>query len=452
MGEFKTLVREMHKAGLEVIIDVVYNHTGEGNELGPTLCFKGIDNPTYYSLMGPPEEPYRSYRNDTGCGNTLNIEHPQVLRLVLDSLRYWADVMHVDGFRFDMASILARVKGEFNKRSLFFEAISKDPVLSKVKLIAEPWDISAYEIGNFPLHWSEWNAKFRDTVRRFVKGDQGQIQDLARRLTGSADLYGDDERSPYNSINCVTCHDGFSLRDLFSYNNKHNEANGEENRDGINENHSWNCGVEGDTNDPAIIDLRKQLVKNSLCCLLFSLGTPMVLSGDECMKTQKGNNNAYCQDNEVTWMNWDLVKQYTDMYEFAQKAISFRKRYTILQRKKFLSGKDTDADTVPDILWYGENLSAPRWDSAEEKLLCYQLDGSEVPSKLGDYHLFFMLNSDIRARTVELPRHDTKRWNRVVDTSLKNGDDFLEQGEEKTIDPPDRYVVNSRSVVVLLGK
>jgi len=450
--EFKTLVRELHKAEIEVILDVVYNHSGEGNELGPTICFKGIDNPTYYVLKGSQEQPYRYYLDDTGCGNTLNIENPAVMRLVLDSLRYWAEVMHVDGFRFDLASILARVKGGFSNQSAFFEAVSNDPILSKVKMIAEPWDLTTYQVGNFPMGWSEWNGRFRDTARRFLKGDSGQIRELGWRVTGSADLYGDDGRSPYNSINFITCHDGFTLNDLYSYNQKHNETNLEDNKDGTNDNNSWNCGVEGETDNSKIIQLRRQIIKNALCCLFFSLGTPMLLGGDEVMRTQKGNNNCYCQDNEMSWFNWDFPKQNADILEFCKKAIAFRKRYTILQERKFLSGKDMDGDSVPDIAWFGEDGKELNWNNPELRVLCYQLDGSEKPSELGDYHLFFIFSVDSKSHAIKLPQFEGKTWYRVVDTSRQSGDDFLPSGKEVVLDPSDHYQTNPRSFIVLLGK
>jgi isoamylase len=293
VAEFKTLVRELHRAGITVILDVVYNHTGEGSELGPTLCFRGIDNPSYYCLTGRHHGPARYYMNYTGCGNSVNFDSPAVIRLVMDSLRYWVQEMHVDGFRFDLASVLGRgAAGYFQSSASFFDTISQDPVLSRAILVAEPWDIGTYQVGNFPVDWSEWNGRFRDTIRRFVKGDAGQVADLGWRLTGSADLYGEDGRSAYNSINFVTCHDGFTLYDLVSYNDKHNERNGENNQDGANDNHSWNCGVEGDSDDPAVLTLRKQLMKNHVCCLLFASGTPMLLGGDEFMRSQHGNNNV----------------------------------------------------------------------------------------------------------------------------------------------------------------
>jgi isoamylase len=453
VDEFKALVRELHKAGIEVILDVVYNHTGEGNELGPAFCFKGVDNPTYYCLTGTPTEPYRYYMNYTGCGNTLNLANAHVIRLVMDSLRYWVEVMHVDGFRFDLASVLGRRDGLFQKSASFFDAISQDPVLNRIKLIAEPWDIGTYQVGNFPVDWSEWNGKFRDTVRRFGKGDGGQARDLGWRLTGSADLYGDDGRSAYNSINFITCHDGFTLNDLVSYNSKHNEANLENNQDGSSDNNSWNCGVEGETEDLNIIQLRRQLIKNYVCYLLYSSGTPMILGGDECMRTQKGNNNAYCQDNEMSWFHWEDVRKNSDILNFFKKAIAFEKRYPILQRRKFLLGKDLDADHIPDITWFGKDLERLLWDDPELRTLCYQLDGSEERSELGHYQLFFILNADFRLQSIRLPTlPDGQKWNRVIDTSLKEGEDFLDTGKEIRIDPPDHYLANPRSTVVLIGK
>ena len=451
--EFKTLVRELHRAGIEVILDVVYNHTGEGNELGPTICFRGVDNPTYYLLTGPPSEPRRSYVNYTGTGNSINIANTHVIRFVMDSLRYWVEQMHVDGFRFDLASVLGREEGIFHKSSGFFDAISQDPVLSRVKLIAEPWDLSTYQVGNFPIDWSEWNGRFRDTMRKFGKGDGGQIRDLGWRLTGSADLYREDGRSAYNSINFITCHDGFTLNDLVSYNYKHNEADLEGNQDGVNDNNSWNCGVEGDTDDTDIIRLRRRLIKNFACYLLFSSGTPMILGGDEFMRTQRGNNNAYCQDNEISWFNWYLVHENADIFGFFKKAIAFTKRYTILQRRKFFSGKDEDGDTIPDIIWFGNDRGKPKWDDPDLRTLCFQLDGGEESSDLGDYQLFIILNADFREQYIKIPLlSGEKLWYRVIDTSLRGGDDFLSEGDEVFLDPQDHYIVSPRSTVVLLGK
>jgi len=451
--EFKTLVRALHKAGMEVILDVVYNHTGEGNELGPTICFKGIDNPTYYCLTGPPNQPSRYYMNFTGCGNTLNLANAHVIRFVMDSLRYWVEVMHVDGFRFDLASVLGREDGPFRKSASFFDAISQDPVLNRVKLIAEPWDLGTYEVGDFPVDWSEWNGRFRDTARKFGKGDAGHVPDLGWRLTGSADLYGDDGRSAYNSINFLTCHDGFTLADLVSYNEKHNEANGENNNDGTNDNNSWNCGAEGETADINIINLRRQLVKNYACLLLFSAGTPMILGGDEFLRTQRGNNNAYCQDNEIGWFNWDYVQKSADILEFFAKAIALTRRYTILQRRRFLQGADLSDDSVPDIRWFGKNLDSAAWSDPDLRTLCYQLDGSEEKSAAGDYLLFVILNADFREQSIMIPAPKLgMNWYRIIDTSLSHGEDFLAEGQEELLGLPQSYLAKPRSTVVLLGR
>jgi isoamylase len=452
--EFKTLVRELHRAGIEVILDVVYNHTGEGNEMGPTISFKGIDNPSYYVLTGGPRDPARYYMNWTGCGNSVNLASVPAIRLVMDSLRYWVEVMHVDGFRFDLASVLGREGGMYRKCASFFDAVSQDPVLQKTKLIAEPWDLGTYEVGEFPVDWSEWNGRFRDTARKFAKGDGGQLRDLGFRLTGSADLYGDDGRSAYNSVNFVTCHDGFTLSDLVSYNGKHNEANLEGNRDGTDDNNSWNCGAEGETGDPGIARLRRRMAKNHACLLLFSSGTPMILGGDEFLRTQGGNNNAYCQDNDIGWFDWRAADREKDgMVAFFRKAIAFTKKHTILQRRKFFTGTDRDGNAVPDIQWFGDDLSPPRWDDPEGRLLCLLLDGNEEPSEAGDYFLFLILNGDHRERTVAVPPlAGGKRWRRAIDTSLSPGDDFADDGAEPLLDPADRYLVNPRSTVLLLGK
>ncbi len=451
--EFKTLVRELHKAGIEVIMDVVYNHTAEGNELGPTLSFKGIDNLTYYSLTGYPDELLRNYVNYTGCGNTVNLANPTVIRFVMDSLRYWAEVMHVDGFRFDLASVLGREEGLFQKSASFFDAISQDPVLSHVKLIAEPWDLGTYQVGNFPIDWAEWNGKFRDTVRKFMKGDGGQASDLAKRLTGSSDLYGDGGRSAFNSINFITSHDGFTMFDLVSYNSKHNEDNLDDNRDGSSDNNSWNCGFEGETKDKDILGFRKKMIKNFACVLSFSLGTPMILSGDEMMRTQKGNNNAYCQDNFISWFNWELAEHNSDLVEFFRKAVALRKKYSILQRKHFFNGLDNNFNQKADCTWYDRELKTPDWNNPDLRFISYELDGSEENSELGEYFLYFILNSENRNRQVRLPSLDKgKKWHRIVDTSLPAGEDFKSGGGEILLDLQDGYNSNANSVVVLIGK
>ena len=452
VAEFKTLVRQLHRAGIEVILDVVYNHTAEGNELGPTLSFRGIDNRTYYCLTGGPRDPGRYYANYTGCGNSLNLTNPAVIRLVLDSLRYWVETMHVDGFRFDLASVLGRDVSGFVGSAAFFHAVAQDPVLQRVKLIAEPWDLGTYQVGNFPVDWSEWNGRFRDTVRRFVKGDGGVVRDLGARLTGSADLYGDDGRSAYNSVNFVTCHDGFTLCDLVSYDHKHNGANLEDNHDGSDDNNSWNCGVEGETDELAVNRLRQQLARNHLCVLLFSAGTPMLLGGDEFLRTQRGNNNAYCQDNELSHFDWDRAAANRWMVEFVRKAIALTRRCTILQRRKFLLGRDLDSDSVSDITWYGADLGRPAWDDPELRTLCYQLDGSEEPSDLGDYRLFLILNADHLVQSVKLPPlPEPQCWRRILDTSLEPGEEWCDPGREVAIEPEDQYLANPRSVVVLIG-
>jgi glycogen operon protein len=450
--EFKTLVCELHRAGIEVILDVVYNHTAEGNELGPTLSFKGIDNPTYYCLTGGPNEPGRYYMNYTGCGNSLNLAHPHVIRLVMDSLRYWVDAMHVDGFRFDLASVLGREEGMFQASASFFDAISQDPVLNRVKLIAEPWDLGTYEVGNFPVDWSEWNGRFRDSMRRFGKGDAGQVRDVGWRLTGSADLYADDGRSAYNSVNFITCHDGFTLRDLVSYNEKHNEANLEGNRDGSTDNNSWNCGVEGETDDPVAVKLRKQQVKNYACYLLFAAGTPMILGGDEFFRTQGGNNNSYCQDNEISWFDWQEVERHRDIHAFFRKAIALTRRYPVLQCRKFFTGQDRNSNGIPDIQWFGTDLDALAWEDPECRTLCYLLDGGEEAGA-DDYLLFVILNADFRLQLVRVPAPPGgKQWSRVIDTSLEPETDFLDEGQEVLIDPPGHYLANPRSTVLLMAR
>ena len=454
VAEFKTLVRALHRAGIKVILDVVYNHSAEGSELGPTLSFRGIDNPTYYALTGPPTQPGRFYQNYTGTGNTLDLAKPAVIRLVMDSLRYWVQVMHVDGFRFDLASVLGREEdGTFRTSSGFFDAVSQDPVLSQVTLIAEPWDLGTYQVGSFPIDWSEWNGRFRDTVRRFVRGDEGQARDLAARVTGSADLYRDDGRSAYNSINFVTCHDGFTLRDLVSYDEKHNQGNLEGNRDGTDANDSWNCGVEGETDDAAVERLRRQQAKNFICLLLFSAGTPMILGGDEFCRTQRGNNNAYCQDNEMSWFDWREVERNADVLAFLAEAVALTRRCTILERRKFLLGHDSNGDGMPDIVWYGEDLGSPTWDDPELRTLCFQLDGSEHASELGHYRLFFIFNADPALQHVALPPlWEGARWHRLVDTSLPAGEDVSLPGHEVALNPPGFYLVNPRSTVVLIGR
>jgi glycogen operon protein len=453
--EMKTLVRELHRAGIEVILDVVYNHTAEGNELGPTLSLRGIDNASYYALTGPGGQPGRRYRNPTGTGNALDLGQTAVMRLVMDSLRYWVEVMRVDGFRFDLAAVLGREDGAFRRSASFFDVVAQDPVLQRVKLIAEPWDIGAYEVGNFPVDWAEWNGRFRDTVRRFVKGDPGQMPDLGWRLTGSADLYGDDGRSAYASIDFVTCHDGFTLADLVSYDEKHNEANLEDNRDGASDNNSWNCGAEGETDDAQIRRLRRQLAKNHLGHLFLSAGTPMLLGGDEMMRSQRGNNNAYCQDNEISWIDWTLVDRNADMVEFVRRLVALTRRFPILHRRRFFTGQDLDGNGLADITWYGPDLRSPDWGNPELRAIAYLLDGEAARDQrpeapLASYRLFTLHNADHRPCRFALPPAPAA-WRRILDTSLPAGEDLVEPGREVVLDPGDHYWASPRSTVLLLA-
>ncbi len=387
IGEFKAMVREFHRAGIEVILDVVYNHTSEGNQLGPTLSFRGIDNSTYYRLQ---DENRRYYMDYTGTGNTLNMRHPQVIKMVMDSLRYWVQEMHVDGFRFDLASALARELHDVDRLSAFFDVINQDPVLSRVKLIAEPWDVGegGYQVGRFPHLWAEWNGKYRDVTRRYWKGDDGQLAELGYRLTGSSDLYQRDGRRPSASINFVVAHDGFTLHDLVSYDNKHNEANGENNQDGTNDNHSWNHGAEGPTDDQDIIELRERDKRNFLTTLLFSQGVPMLCGGDEIGRTQNGNNNAYCQDNEISWLDWNLDERKDALLNFTAKLIKLRKMHPNLHRRKFFQdrkikpGASTkqqfDGLEVRDICWYrpdGQEMTEDEWNAGWVRCLGMRLSG-----------------------------------------------------------------------------
>ena len=378
--EFKTMVRALHAAGLEVILDVVYNHTAEGNHLGPTLSLRGIDNASYYRLL--PDQP-RFYQDFTGCGNTLNMRSPRVLQLIMDSLRYWVLEMHVDGFRFDLASALARELHAVDKLGAFFDIIHQDPVLSQVKLIAEPWDLGegGYQVGNFPTKWTEWNGKYRDTVRRFWRGDGGVVSELATRLSGSSDLYEQSGRRPYASINFVTAHDGFTLNDLVSYNEKHNEANGEGNQDGENHNLSWNHGVEGPTTDAEVNALRARQRRNFLATLLMSVGVPMISGGDEIGRTQHGNNNAYCQDNETSWMRWDLSADQRDWLDFSRRLIDIWKTNPVLRRRKFLQGRRIRGADVTDMSWLdasGGEMADELWNAPDVRAIGMRLNGEAI--------------------------------------------------------------------------
>ena len=380
VAEFKTMVKALHSAGIEVILDVVYNHTAEGNHLGPTLSFKGIDNAEYYRLQGDNPRYYMDY---TGCGNTLNMRNPNVLQLIMDSLRYWVNEMHVDGFRFDLAAALARELHEVDRLGAFFDILRQDPVLSQVKLIAEPWDLGegGYQVGNFPNGWAEWNDRYRDTMRAYWKGDGGLIGDFARRLTGSSDLYGRSGRRPYASINYITSHDGFTLNDLVSYNEKHNEANGEDNRDGHNANLSWNCGVEGPTDDAEVLTLRARQRRNLTATLLLSQGVPMLLAGDEICRTQAGNNNAYCQDNPISWTDWNMSPDKRELLDFVRQLIGLRRAHPVFRRRQFFQGRPLYGSSVKDIVWLqpeGQEMTESQWMSDFARSLGVYLSGAAL--------------------------------------------------------------------------
>ncbi len=378
VNEFKQMVKDLHAAGLEVILDVVYNHTCEGNQLGPTLSFKGVCNTTYYRMV---DGDCRHYMDYTGTGNTLNVHHPQVLKLLMDSLRYWVIEMHVDGFRFDLAATLARELHDVSKLSAFFDTINQDPILADIKLIAEPWDVGegGYQVGQFPIVWAEWNGKYRDTVRRFWKGDEGQLSDFAYRLTGSSDLYQYDGRKPYASINFITAHDGFTLDDLVSYNDKHNQANGEDNKDGANDNESWNMGVEGPTENAEVNELRERQTRNFLATLMLSQGVPMLAGGDEVARSQMGNNNAFCQDNELTWYDWNLDAPRRRLMEFTGKLIQLRRSHPNLHRRKFFQDRDIRGSV--DVAWYntdGKQFGDEDWGQPWNKSLALLLNGKTL--------------------------------------------------------------------------
>ncbi len=425
--EFKRMVRALHAAGLEVILDVVYNHTAEGNHLGPTLSFKGIDNASYYRLV---HDDRRYYMDFTGCGNTLNMQSPQVLRVIMDSLRYWVLEMHVDGFRFDLASALARELFDVDRLGAFFDIVHQDPVLSQVKLIAEPWDLGqgGYQVGNFPVLWTEWNGKYRDTVRRFWRGDGGTVSELATRLAGSNDLYEQSGRRPYASINFITAHDGFTLRDLVSYNDKHNEANLEENRDGENNNLSWNCGVEGETDEPRVLELRARQMRNFLATLILSQGVPMLSHGDELGRTQRGNNNAYCQNNPITWIDWRLTDEQKALCEFTSRLIRLRQRQPVLCRRKYFQGRRIRGGDVKDLAWLapdGREMTDEAWNADFVRSIGMVLAGNAIEERdergapiVGDT-LLVLLNAHHDKVAFRLPdlHVGEYQWMRLLDTA-----------------------------------
>jgi glycogen operon protein len=445
--EFKQMVRELHRAGIEVILDMVFNHSAEGDQTGPTLCFRGWDNTIYYLLE---EEDRRLYKNYSGCGNTLNCNHPIVRTLIRDCLHYWVVEMHVDGFRFDLGSVLGRdTRGRLLENPPVLEGIAEDPVLRQTKLIAEAWDAAgAYQVGSFPGgRWAEWNDRFRDDVRAFWRGDAGQVPRLATRIAGSSDLYLRDGRKPFHSINFITSHDGFTLSDLVSYSQKHNEANGEANRDGFDKNLSCNYGVEGPSPEPAVEALRNRQVKNFLATLLLSQGTPMLLGGDELRRTQRGNNNAWCQNNEISWCDWSLLERYAEIHRFTRSLISFRLRHPAFLRPEFFDDREADAESVPDIIWLAPEGEAMDWDRAGKALGCLLRGGGPVQSFL------LMFNADEQALEFALPpAAGGAAWHRALDTGLEAPLDFPEEGQEPLLAGTDRYVLTGRSLAVLLAR
>ena len=428
VGEFKTMVKTLHDAGIEVILDVVYNHTAEGNDMGPTLCFRGIDNASYYRLNEQDRSRYIDY---TGCGNSLNVRHPHSLQLIMDSLRYWVLEMHVDGFRFDLASALARELHDVDRLSTFFDLVQQDPIVSQVKLIAEPWDVGegGYQVGNFPPLWTEWNGKYRDTVRDLWRCQPGTLPEFASRLSGSSDLYETSGRRPVASINFVTCHDGFTLNDLVSYNYKHNEGNGEGNRDGTDDNRSWNCGVEGPTDDPEISELRARQKRNSLTTLFCSQGVPMMLGGDEMGRTQRGNNNAYCQDNEISWVDWTLMDRERDLVDFTRALSALRRDHPVFRRRRFFRGHQPGAgpsDGPGDIVWLtpaGKEVTDSDWYAPGAKSLAVFLNGDAItePDPRGegitDDRFLLLFNANDNAVSFTLPGvRFGREWEIVIDT------------------------------------
>jgi glycogen operon protein len=459
VDEFKAMVKTLHREGIEVILDVVYNHTAEGNHMGPTISFRGIDNSTYYRLVNDNKRYYFDY---TGTGNTLNMTQPRVLQLIMDSLRYWIEEMHVDGFRFDLAATLARELHEVNRLGAFFDIIHQDPVISQVKLIAEPWDLGegGYQVGNFPVLWTEWNGEYRDSVRRFWKGDEGQIGSLAWRLTGSSDLYASTGRKPYASINFVTAHDGFCLRDLVSYDQKHNEANLDDNNDGSNNNISWNCGAEGPTDDPEINELRARQQRNLMTTLLLSQGVPMILGGDETSQTKGGNNNTYCQDNEISWTHWDMDDDQRNFLKFTRSVIQLRKEHPVFRRQSFFQGRSMRDPNLTDLAWFrpdGKEMTPDDWNDSSSHCLGIVLAGDAInePDERGnsiiDDTILVLINAYWEpipfvmppSRLAEKWQQFSGSWALELDTTTPN-----EKRKLAPVKPGKKYEIESRSVAV----
>ncbi|MYT73949.1 MULTISPECIES: glycogen debranching protein GlgX [unclassified Streptomyces] len=461
--EFKSAVRALHQAGIEVILDVVYNHTAEGNHLGPTLSFKGLDNPSYYRLT----DDQRYYMDTTGTGNSLLMRSPHVLQMIMDSLRYWVEEMHVDGFRFDLAATLARQFHEVDRLSSFFDLVQQDPVISQVKLIAEPWDVGegGYQVGNFPPLWTEWNGKYRDTVRDLWRGEPRALAEFAGRLTGSSDLYQDDGRRPLASINFVTCHDGFTLRDLVSYNDKHNDANGEGNRDGESHNRSWNCGVEGETDDQEVLDLRARQMRNFVATLMLSQGVPMLSHGDELGRTQSGNNNAYCQDNELAWVSWadgsgeggEPSSEPDSFLAFTRAMVRLRREHPVFRRRRFFHGRPVEGthDDLSDIAWFtpeGEEMTQEDWGAAQARALSVFLNGNAISEpgprgeRITDDSFLLLFNADPEAQEFLVPVNHGRQWHAVVDTALPDG---IPADEGPKVQAGDRLTLAGRSLTVL---
>ncbi|CAM3199317.1 glycogen debranching protein GlgX [Mycobacterium colombiense] len=454
--EFKSMVRSFHEAGIEVILDVVYNHTAEGNHLGPTINFRGIDNAAYYRLV---DSDLRLYKDYTGTGNSLNPRHPHVLQLIMDSLRYWVTEMHVDGFRFDLAATLARELHDVDRLSAFFDLVQQDPIVSQVKLIAEPWDVGegGYQVGNFPGLWTEWNGKYRDTVRDYWRGEPATLGEFASRLTGSSDLYEATGRRPSASINFVTAHDGFTLNDLVSYNEKHNMANGEDNRDGESHNRSWNCGVEGPTDDPEINQLRYRQMRNFWATLMLSQGTPMIAHGDEFARTQSGNNNVYCQDSELSWMDWSLVDKNADLLEFARRVSTLRKRHPVFRRRRFFEGEPIrSGDEVRDIAWLNPSsreMTHEDWGESIHKCVAVFLNGDAIsaPNARGervvDDSFLLCFNAGEDPVDFVTPNSDyAKEWTVELDTNEPTG---RKEGADQVVTAGEKVSLPSRSLLVL---